>query len=240
MSESAREARQLPLSLEQPAAMNRADFLTGPANRQAIELIDGWPAWPAPVVLLRGPVGSGKTHLVEIWREASGGAVVEAAALGDADAVALVTAGAVAVENLDAGPFDEEALFHLLNLAAERKVPVLLTSRAPAAALPIALPDLASRLRAARPVTLGEPDDELLRRVMVKLFADRQLSVESAVVDYIALRMERSLQGANAIVAELDRAALAGKVPVTRKLAAGALDRVFGAPAEAGEGLVDE
>ena len=90
-------ARQLPLGLPHRAAMTRADFLTGSANREAIALIDGWPAWPAPVVLLAGPVGSGKSHLVEIWRAESGAIVTGAAALGAADVAATVTAGAVAV-----------------------------------------------------------------------------------------------------------------------------------------------
>jgi chromosomal replication initiation ATPase DnaA len=103
----------------------------------------------------------------------------------------------------------------------------LLTSRAAASALPIGLADLASRLRAARPVELGEPDDALLRALLVKLFADRQLSVDSALVDYIAIRMERSLEAANALVDELDREALAAGGAVTRKLAAAALARVF-------------
>src|SRR5690606_3640912 len=125
------------------------------------------------------------------------------------DVEALAAEPAVAVEDLHAGPLDEAALFHLLNLARERAVPVLLTSRVWASALPLRVADLASRLRAARPVELGEPDDDLLRRVMVKLFADRQLGVEPSVIDYIAVRMERSLQGASAIVDALDRDALA-------------------------------
>jgi chromosomal replication initiation ATPase DnaA len=220
-------ARQLPLSLPHRAAMTRADFLVGAANARAIELIDGWPEWPAPVVLLAGPVGSGKTHLVEIWREASGATVVEAAHLEDDKVVDLVAEGAVAVEDLHGGPFDEPALFHLLNLAGERGAPVLLTSRVWASALPVALADLASRLRAARPVELGEPDDDLLRRVMVKLFADRQLAVDSTVVDYIVVRMDRSLQAVNALVEDLDREALAAGGGVTRRLAAEALARVF-------------
>lgn len=219
--------RQLPLSLPHRAAMTRADFLVADANRQAIELIDGWPEWPAPVVLLAGPVGSGKSHLVEIWREASGAAVIEAARLTDSEVTALATANAIAIEDVHAGPLDEPALFHLLNLAAERKLPVLLTSRVWASAVQLRLPDLRSRLRAARPVELGEPDDELLRRVLVKLFADRQLAVESAVVDYIVVRMERSLRGANAIVEDLDRDALAAGTSVTRRLAATALARIF-------------
>ncbi len=235
MNERGGGPRQLPLGLPLAAAMRRADFLTGAANREAVEVIDGWPDWPAPVVLLTGPVGSGKTHLVHAWREASGAGLAEAGLLAGDAVVELVGAGAVAVEDLHAGPIDEAALFHLLNLAAERQAPVLLTSRVAAAALPIGLPDLASRLRAARPVALGVPDDDLLARVMVKLFADRQIVVDGSVVNYIALRMERSLQGANAIVAELDRESLAGGVPVSRKLAATVLDRVFGSSSEADE-----
>src|SRR5690606_7498348 len=96
-----------------------------------------------------------------------------------------------------------------------------------ASGLPLQVPDLSSRLRAARPVELGEPDDDLLRRVMVKLFADRQLTVDPAVVDFIAVRMERSLQGASTIVEALDRDALAFRSPVTRKLAAAAIARIF-------------
>jgi len=91
----------------------------------------------------------------------------------------------------------------------------------------VRLADLASRLRAAHLVELGEPDDDLLRRVIVKLFADRQIAVDPAVVDYIVVRMERSLEAANLIVADLDRQALAEGRAVTRPLAAAALARVI-------------
>lgn len=220
-------ARQLALSLPHRAAMTRPDFLVGKANAEAIAVIDAWPEWPAPVVLLAGPVGSGKTHLVEIWRAATGGVVIEAGRLRDADVETLAENAAVAVEDIHAGPLDEAALFHLLNRTRELQVPMLVTSRSWASALPLQVPDLASRLRAARPVELGEPDDDLLRRVMVKLFADRQLTVDPAVVDFIAVRMERSLQGASTIVEALDRDALAARSPVTRKLAAAAIARIF-------------
>ncbi len=218
-------ARQLPLSLPHRAQMTRADYLVGAANRSAIALVDLWPEWPDRAVLMAGPAGSGKTHLVEIWRTASGAAVVAANALTDVDE--LVATGAVAVEDLHAGPLDEPALFHLVNLAAERRVPLLMTSRLAASALPIRLPDLASRLRAAQPVALGAPDDGLLRLVLVKLFADRQLAVDPGVIETIVTRMERSLEAASRIVAELDREALAAGRAITRRLAASTLARVI-------------
>jgi chromosomal replication initiation ATPase DnaA len=215
--------RQLPLTLPHRPAMERADFLESAANAAAVALVDRWPAWPPAGALIAGPAGSGKSHLVEIFRGLSGATVAAAAGLDMATAEAATTARAIAVEDIHAGPLDEAALFHLLNLAAERGTAVLMTSRLRAAALPLSVPDLASRLRAAQAVELSAPDDDLLRRVLTKLFADRQLAVDPAVVEFIVMRMERSLEAANAIVEHLDREALAAGRPVTRQLAASVL-----------------
>jgi chromosomal replication initiation ATPase DnaA len=227
MSGARRPPRQLSLELPHQAELNRADFLVGAANRQAIALIDRWPEWPDRGVFLIGPAGSGKSHLAAIWSAASGAAATSAATLRLADVEALVSAGAVAVEDLQTGPVDEAALFHLVNRAVERSVPVLLTSRLPPTSTGLRLPDLVSRLRAMHLTELVEPDDELLGRVLLKLFADRQLSVEPAVTDYIVLRLERSLEAANAVVAALDAEALAEGRAVTKRLA-GTILRRFG------------
>jgi chromosomal replication initiation ATPase DnaA len=190
-------------------------------------LIDRWPLWPEAGVLLSGPAGSGKTHLVEIWRTLSGASVLPAREL-DADAAAdLPAGGAIAVEDLHAGPVDEPALFHLLNRARENRLAVLLTSRLPAVGHSFRVPDLASRLRAAHPAALEPPDDELLHRVLAKLFADRQVIVDPSVLDFIVLRMERSLEAAGLLVDVLDREALAQRAPVTKRLAALVMAELF-------------
>jgi chromosomal replication initiation ATPase DnaA len=225
-------SRQLILDLPHLPAMDRADFVTGEANRAAVALIDRWPDWPARTVLLSGPSGSGKSHLAAIWQADSGAAAISAAALGDADAEMLVAGGAALVEDLHVPERDERALFHLLNLARERGAAVLMTSREPAAGLRIALPDLASRLRAATPAALAPPDDDLLKRVLTKLFADRQIAVEPAVIAYVATRIERSLEAANRVVAWLDRESLVGGRAVTRPLAGEAVAALFGGEEE--------
>ena len=223
---------QIPLSLPHQASFNRADFLTGAANAGAIALVDAWPDWPARIVLLAGPIGSGKSHLVEIWRGMSGAEVVAASALVVPNVEALLASGAIAIEDLHAGPIDEAALFHLLNISMERKATVLITSRQWPSALPLALDDLVSRLRAAHRVELAEPDDDLLRRVLIKLLADRQLTVDRAVVDFVVTRMERSLGAANLIIDRLDREALAAGRAITVPFAAEALRPIFENQAE--------
>lgn len=210
---------QLTLGFPHEPTTGRADFVVGRANAEAIALIEAMPEWPLRGVLLVGPEGSGKSHLVSIWCEFPGAAWIEAKDLTREDADRLTAGGVVAVEDIDRGPIDEPALFHLLNLASERDARVLVTSRSGPGGSRLTLPDLVSRLRAMRLVTLGAPDDDLLRRVLTKLFADRQLQVDPGVIGYIATRMERSFAAANRVVATLDKAAFAGGRAVTRKLA---------------------
>ena len=133
------------------------------------------------------------------------------------------------MEDLHAGIANERVLFHLLNLVRERKLSMLLTSRIPPGELKVELPDLRSRLRALPVVAIANPDEALLKAVLVKQFADRQLTVEPHVVNHIALHMEQSMQAAATVVAEIDRTAMSTHRKVTRALAAEVLARQLGA-----------
>ncbi|WP_407051127.1 hypothetical protein [Methyloraptor flagellatus] len=219
--------RQIPLDLGHASRRGRDDFVVGASNRAAFDWVLRWPDWPAPVVLIVGPTGAGKSHLVQIFAEASGALVVAAADLDGQGVAAVRSDRPVVVEDLGPG-VPERALFHLLNAAREAGVQVLLTARDEPAAWGVALPDLASRLRAATPVHVGEPDDALLEAVLAKLFTDRQTIVDPQVIAYLSLRIERSYAAAAAIVEALDREALALKSPITRAVAAQVLRRSGG------------
>ncbi len=219
---------QLPLGLGHPPALSRADFVVGDCNRDALAVIEAWPDWPANALLLAGPEGSGKTHLVEIWAEISGALMTTAKELGGRNPRPLTADAPIAVEDIDRGGDSEIALFHLLNEARERGTSVLLTAREPGVAGKAKLPDLASRFRAARPARLTPPDDEFLKRVLVKLFSDRQLVASSPLLDYLVRRMERSFAAAALLVDKIDEAALASGRPLSRQLAASVLSALGG------------
>jgi chromosomal replication initiation ATPase DnaA len=210
---------QLALALDHAESLAREDFLAGPSNAAALALIERWPDWPSRLILLRGPEGSGKTHLAAIWARMAGARTLSPRALSGADVPIALATGALVLDNLVEGRFDEAALFHLINLAREERAYVLMTARSAPATWRIALPDLASRLRALPVVALEGPDDALFRAVIVKLFADRQLAVDESVVGFLAPRIERSFAAARAEVAQLDREALRLQRPVTRALA---------------------
>jgi chromosomal replication initiation ATPase DnaA len=216
--------RQLALALPHAESFARDDFLTGGSNEAALAMIERWPDWPDRALALIGPEGAGKSHLAAIWAEKAGARRVSARALGATDLLAALATGALVIEDASAG-LDERALFHLLNLVREEDAFLLMTARSAPARWRIALPDLASRLRALPVVAVSAPDDALLRAVMVKLFADRQLAVDEGLIAYLATRMERSLATARAAVETLDREALRQQRGVTRALAA----ELFGA-----------
>ena len=212
--------RQLVLALDHAESFAREDFLAGPPNAAGLALIERWPDWPAPAMALVGPEGAGKSHLAAIWAEASGARVLSAKLIGETDLPGALATGALVIEDLSAEAFDERALFHLLNLAREQSAFLLLTSRAPPAGFTLAIRDLASRLRALPVVTLAPPDDALLRALIVKLAADRQLALDEALVTFLVNRIERSYAAVRAALTRMDEEAMRLHRPVTRALAA--------------------
>jgi chromosomal replication initiation ATPase DnaA len=212
--------RQLVLALDHAISFAREDFLEGPSNAKALALIERWPDWPDRLAVLVGPEGSGKSHLAAIWAQASGARILSAKLLGETDLPHAFATGALVVEDLEADGLNERALFHLINMAREQQVDVLLTARNAPAGFDVGIRDLGSRLRVLPAVTLAAPDDALLRALIVKLAADRQLAVDEALVNYLANRIERSFASARAAVALLDEEALRQHRPVTRALAA--------------------
>lgn len=213
--------QQLPLVFEHDPAVSRDDLLISDPLSAAVSIVDSWPNWPSPVVILMGPVGSGKSHLASIWQQKSGAAHIHPT-IGS-QAAKIASQGPVLFEDADRKGFDDTALFHVINSVRENGQTLLITTRMWPMSWPVALADLRSRLKAATMVEIGEPDDELLAQVLVKLFSDRQLLVDDKLVSYIVARMERSLDAAQNVVEAIDHLALARGVKISRSLAADVL-----------------
>jgi chromosomal replication initiation ATPase DnaA len=211
--------RQLVLELPHRQALGRDDFLVTGSNSAAVALIDHWPDWPTHAAMIVGPPGSGKSHLVEVWRQCSKAARVQASDVKVEAAPELLLSGAAAIE--DAGPpLDERGLFHFLNLARQQGSSVLLTAQTRPEHWKIALSDLLSRLKAIPVLEILPPDDALLRGVLVKLFFDRQIAAAESTINFMLARMPRSLGAARLLVAEIDRRAMEERAEVTRPFVA--------------------
>lgn len=209
--------RQLPLPLDLTPSHARADLLADASNAEALTWIDRPHAWPNGRLLLWGPEGVGKTHMLRATAARQGWRVLDGCALRG-----LPDAGSAAIDDADCLA-DERALFHLINICAERGEKLLLAAREPPSRWRIALPDLASRLRATLTAGIQHPGDELLHALIAKLIADRQVSVAQEIQDWLLRRLKREPAALIEAVARLDRAGLAARQPITRLLARRAL-----------------
>ncbi|SDI69211.1 DnaA ATPase domain-containing protein [Lutimaribacter saemankumensis] len=221
-------AQQLGFDLPVRTALGREDFFVSPANALAVAMIEGWQTWPSRKLLLIGPAGAGKTHLAHVWAAESGARIVAATGLADADIPAL-SQSPVAVEDADriAGdPAAEEALFHLHNLVLAEGHSLLLTASAPPQHWGLTLPDLQSRMQGTQAATLSPPDDQLLGAVLLKLFSDRQINPTPDALNHLIKHITRDFATARAVVAEMDRTALADRRRISMALARDVLARI--------------
>jgi len=190
---------QIALPLSWPVADGESDFLVSEANRAAFEHMRRWALWPVMATILWGPRKSGRSLLGRIFVRKTGGRLFD-----------------------NAEEHDEEALFHAWNEAQERRKPLLMIAAAPPPAWRVTLPDLRSRLAATPEIGIGEPDDELVRGLIVKLLADRGIVPPPDLADYLLPRIERSYVALLRIVDALDQAMLENRrrmtVPMARSV----------------------
>jgi chromosomal replication initiation ATPase DnaA len=222
-------------------AYDQASFLAASSNEAARTWLDRTELWPDRRLALWGEADRGKTHLLRIWAVRTGADAMDGPALVGFPEVTSPFGAAVD----DADRADPAALLHLLNTARDLGRPVLLASRLSPARWPVALPDLASRLRAINAVEIGPPDDTLLRALLSHWLAERRLVAEAALHDWLLTRLPRSPEALRAAVDRLDREALASRrrtvsVAMLRTALAPGSDDRDEAPVEAQVGRAQE
>lgn len=223
-------SEQLLLDLGHRTALAREDFLVARSNQDAVAWIDLWPDWPAPAVVIYGPVASGKSHIASVWQERSDAINISSCDLRNDCTAQIISEKRHAVIDLDDSWIGnrccETTMFHIYNIFKEEKRTMLITLEKAPVRQDFIIKDLASRLRAAPAVGILAPDDELLAAVMLKMFSDRQLRVSSEFLSYVVPRIERSFSAARKFVEKSDRAALMNKRPITVSLAKEVLEEM--------------
>ena len=221
--------RQFRLPLTVPPRWDRESFASSPTNAEALEGLDAWPAWPDGRLALVGPAGTGKTHLARDWARRVGAVVIKAASTnnGPLDLAAL-RGRPLLVEDADRRAegdlVDDEALFHLINMAGVDGGSLLLTGRLAPVAWDTGVPDLRSRLNALTVARIAEPDDVVLEAVLRRGFEAAGIRPAVDLYPYLMARLPRSAPAALAAVAALDEASLQQGREVNKALALAVLD----------------
>jgi DnaA-homolog protein len=225
-------ARQLPLALRYPPDQRFGSYVAAPAGALA-QLHALAQSSGADWLYLCGPLGVGKTHLalaVCAAAETAGRRAaylpLKAAAGRMNDALdALDGSDVIALDGLDAiagGRDDEVALFDFHNRARSAGIALLYSAQATPDALPLALPDLRSRLAQCARIALLPLDDDGRRAVLRERAQRRGLIVDEAALEWLLKRVGRDLAGLTGLLDRLDQASLAAQrrvtVPFLRKV----------------------
>jgi chromosomal replication initiation ATPase DnaA len=210
---------QLALPLPQHPSFAAADFIPDASNEEALRWLSAPARWPHGRMVVAGPPGTGKTHLLHMMARSEGWELREGPALRG---LPEAPSRGIALDLADA-PGEEAALFHLINACAEAGLPLLMTGRAAPSRWAVSLPDLRSRLAATAVAMTGEPSDALLEALFAKHLADRQLSLDPGLGARLRLRLPRSAAAMEEAVARLDRATLGTRGRPTLRAALAAL-----------------
>jgi len=218
-------ARQLPLALRYPPDQRLETFVDAPAGAlaqlRALAQVSG-----ADWLYLCGSPGVGKTHLAlaacaaaETAGRRAAYLPLKAAAgrLGEA-LHALDGGDVIALDGLDAiagGRDDEVALFDFHNRARSAGIGVLYAAQATPDTLPLALPDLRSRLAQCARVVLLPLGDDGRRAVLRERAQRRGLILDEAALEWLLKRVGRDLAGLTGLLDRLDRASLAAQRRIT-------------------------
>ena len=118
------------------------------------------------------------------------------------------------MEDIDRNP-NERNLFHLYNIAKDYRKFILFTSAVSPKELKIKLPDLRSRIMSCPISIIKNVDNEILELILFKQLSDRQINVSPEVINYILLRIDRSLAAIRELVGIIDAKSLEQKRNIT-------------------------
>ena len=161
-------------------------------------------------IFLFGPKKSGKSHLVNLWKEKNNAVSYNK----NLSKVISVNKNVFIDDVLDIST--EEDLFHLINHCKLNNLKIYFTSSTDINSYEFKFTDLYSRLREFYFLEINTPDDEMCKMFMVKLFSDKQIIIKNKeIFDFIFNRVTRTYLDIYIFVEKLDRLSLEKKRQLT-------------------------
>ena len=206
-----KNSKQLYFDMPKKTALVIEDYIITESNNFAFDLISRMIRGEINQGTISGPSFSGKTHLSKILIKNIGNNESLYIDRDFRDIVEKVgSSNLIVIENIDnvIEARLEEDLFHIINFTKENDKKLLMTSCKSISNIEFKLEDLKSRLNAILEAKIMQPDDELMKLVLIKIFNDKQLLINPNVINFLKSRLERSYKSINDFIEKIDKFSL--------------------------------
>ena len=157
-------------------------------------------------IFLFGPKKSGKSHLLNIWKKNN-----KAVIFNNNFNKIINFKKNIAIDNVFINKSEEE-IFHIINHCNTFNLKILITSSIDLLSYKYLLPDLISRLKSFYHIKIDQPDEEMCKIFLTKLFYEKQIIIKNKeIFDYIFVRVNRTYYDIYLIVEKLDKLSLEKK-----------------------------
>jgi len=213
-----KNSKQLYFKMPNKKALGIEDYIITDSNNFAFDLIVKILKGETNFGLISGPPYSGKTHLSKILIK---NARNYKTLYFDRDYQNILdrleASDILILENIDKVKQDksEQDLFHIINFTKENNKKLLMTSRKPISEIDLNLEDLKSRLNSILEAKIKEPDDQLMKLILIKILNDKQLKISPNVIDFLVSRLERSYESINLFIEKIDMFSLEKSKKIT-------------------------
>ncbi len=211
------DLKQKLLNFEISESFDENDYYVSKSNYFAKNLIQSWPNWEKKIVNLTGEKYSGKTHLSIIFKVKSDALYLNGKQVNDQTLKKIKLSDNIIIEDLDEN-FDDKLLYSIFNLVEQDNKYLLISSNKPIDTMKFSLPDLVSRLKNCIIAKIQQPDDELIYAIILKSFSDRQIKLDSKIIDYIIKRIARSYSKMHEFIYKIDELSLKKKKSINFKI----------------------
>ena len=197
--------------------INKESVCISEKNYFAYKIIKEWPKWSSNALFIYGPKNSGKTLFSNIWKARSNAnAITSNFFLKDdfkTNVNKIDSKSCWIIEDLDIllkkkTDDIEEKILNFFNIIISKGNHILITSKKNPSNLKNKLSDLTSRLNASIVVEVKEPDQYLLKQIILKKLYSKQINVSAKSVQYLINRVERSYKSAKKIANLIDKKSL--------------------------------
>ena len=184
------------------------NFFVNSTNKKSFDLITK--KSPIQNIFLHAPKKSGKSHLLNIWKT-----INDALIFNDNFDQIIKSNKNVAIDNILESK-SEEQIFHIINHCKLYNLKILATSSIELNNFNFLLKDLFSRLRTFYLIKINQPDDEMCKILITKLFNEKQIIVKNKeIFDFIVNRVIRTYDEIYSVVQKIDELSLQKKRQLT-------------------------